>query len=252
MLKEIIHSQRLQNGRFPQLMADVVRFVRQPHDDVKELPTRDKVVNTAVLLIVKIVLSLIIAGIVGIFYEVQNKSDQSLAARFTPVVYLLLGTFFFPVLEETTYRLSLRFKPVHFALTMGAFTYTVVTKIIYQTRHSDFETALGVRLTAVLVVAVLTYLITSRTAVKARLQIFWQTHFRAIYYFSAVAFAWIHIFNFELNALNLLLLPILTLPQLISGLLVGYVRINYGFVYNLASHSATNFLFILLSFIPLD
>ena len=220
MLKEIIQPQRFKNSRAIQLLESVIQFVRQPQANVQQIPVRDKVVNTAVLLLLKIVLSLIIASIVGVFYEVENQSDQSLAARFTPFVYLMLGTFFFPVLEEITYRLSLKFKPSYLALTMGAFAYTLVTKVVYQTRHSDFETALGVRLTAVLFVAGLVYLMASRTAVKTRLQTFWQTHFRAIYYVSAVAFAWMHIFNFELSWLHLALLPVLTLPQLIRWIIL--------------------------------
>lgn len=253
MFKKTTLQQPIRQNRVLILLNDVLQFVRQPVYDVQQtLRTREKVINTAVLLLVKIMASLTIALVMGAIYDVENQSSQSLTERFSPFAYLLLATLFFPLLEEATYRLSLKFKPSYLAITIGAATYTIVTKVVYQTKHSDFETALGMRLAVVAAAALITYLIVSRAAISQTLAQVWQRHFRVIYYVTAVAFAWVHIFNFELSPLNLLLMPLITLPQLISGFLVGYVRVNYGFIYNLASHGLTNLLFTLLAYIPLD
>jgi hypothetical protein len=71
---------------------------------------------------------------------------------------------------------------------------------------------------------------------------FFARHFRWFYWGSALAFAGIHLSNFtEGNAL--FLLP-LTLPQLLLGLILGYVRVHFGIWANTAFHAAHNSLFI--------
>lgn len=99
---------------------------------------------------------------------------------------------------------------------------------------------------------IIVYIISNRNSIKSKLGVFWGQHFRWIYYLSCIGFAWLHIFNFELNTTNLLLLPILTLPQLFSATIAGYTRIAFGFRYPLVVHMATNFIFTLLAFLPLD
>jgi hypothetical protein len=42
-----------------------------------------------------------------------------------------------------------------------------------------------------------------------------------------MSFAWLHIFNFEMNLTNILWLPILTLPQLFSATIAGYTRVAF-------------------------
>lgn len=76
---------------------------------------------------------------------------------------------------------------------------------------------------------------------------FWKNNFKWIYYASSVIFAWLHVLNFETNLINTLLMPILTLPQLLSGLIAGYLRVKFGFVYPLVLHICTNSLLIGLS-----
>jgi len=94
------------------------------------------------------------------------------------------------------------------------------------------------------------YVIVRRKRIKTILSDFWKHNFKLIYYLSCIGFAWMHIFNFELNTTNLLLLPILTLPQLFSATIAGYTRIAFGFRYPLLLHMATNLLVLSLSFIP--
>lgn len=69
---------------------------------------------------------------------------------------------------------------------------------------------------------------------------FWKNNFRWILYISCFGFAWVHIFNYELTLEHLLLMPIITLPKLVSALCYGYVRVNYGFVYSFAIHICNN------------
>jgi len=98
----------------------------------------------------------------------------------------------------------------------------------------------------------LAYVLYSRKNLKSAIERGWKKHFRMIYYFSCVSFAWLHIFNFELNLINLLWLPILTLPQLFSATIAGYTRVAFGFQYPLLVHMITNMFFLSLTFLPID
>jgi membrane protease YdiL (CAAX protease family) len=71
---------------------------------------------------------------------------------------------------------------------------------------------------------------------------FFERHFRWFYFLSTFAFASVHLANFaEGNAL--ILLP-LTLPQLLLGLILGYVRVQFGLWAGVLLHAAHNSLFV--------
>jgi hypothetical protein len=175
-----------------------------------------------------------------------------MSERFGPFMLLLIGGFILPLFEEVTFRLSLKFKPIYFALSSGTFMYYIFTKAIFKSKLSLVDDTFIYRVIIALVSMLLIYAFVRREKVKIVLDCFWKNNFRYIYYGSCISFAWLHIFNFELNITNLLLLPILTLPQFFSSTIAGYTRIAFGFRYPLVIHMATNFIFTLLTFIPLD
>lgn len=86
-----------------------------------------------------------------------------------------------------------------------------------------------------------TYLLDSylkRPAVFTRINQFWQRKFRQVFYVIAVLYAFSKIIDDVgmLTHWQLLLLPVLLLPGLVSGLYFGYVRMNYGFWYAVGVH----------------
>jgi hypothetical protein len=173
-----------------------------------------------------------------------------MSERFSPLLLLLVGAIILPTFEEIAFRLSLKFKPIYLALSAGTFTYYFITKAVFKTKLSIVDETFGYRVLMGVLLMMITYAIVRRERVKTALNDFWKHNFRLIYYLSCVGFAWIHIFNFELNTTNLLLLPVLTLPQLFSATIAGYTRIAFGFRYPLLLHMATNLLVFSLSFVP--
>lgn len=80
-----------------------------------------------------------------------------------------------------------------------------------------------------------------------RLQIgYYRTkpYFKFLYYTSALLFGWVHIFNFEFTSSHYVFIPIITLPQTVLGLILGYVRINYGFWYGVLLHFMYNIVLV--------
>lgn len=235
------------------LSLDLFHFMVKPYSEPpNSKSTKEKTHETIGLFFIKIFFSLTIASLLQFIYEPENLASVSMSERFGPLMLLLVGGVILPLFEEITFRLSLTFKPIYLALSSGTFMYYIFTKAVFKSSLSLVDDTFIYRVTIALTSMLLIYTFVRREKVKIVLDRFWKNNFRYIYYGSCVSFAWLHIFNFELNITNLLLLPILTLPQLFSASIAGYTRIAFGFKYPLAIHMATNLLFTLLAFIPLD
>ena len=238
---------------YKSLLVDLVSFIKSPKNKSQiEKSITHKIYDIIGLFFIKVVFSISVASLLQFIYEPENLTSVSMAERFSPLLLLLVGGFILPVFEEVTFRLSLKFNPVYFALTSGSSTYYILTKAVFKSRLSLIDETFGFRLIIAIAVVLIMYIVSRKKNVKIILQNFWHGHFRVIYYFSCVSFAWLHIFNFELNLLNLSLLPILTLPQLFSATIAGYTRVAFGFKYPLLLHITTNILFLSLTFLPLD
>ena len=69
-----------------------------------------------------------------------------------------------------------------------------------------------------------------------------RPNFSILVYISFISFGLAHITNFEIvNEKQYLLAPLLTIPQLISGVFLCYIRINYGLLFSIALHFSNNF-----------
>ncbi len=235
------------------LVKDLVDFIQAPQLIQNETKsTKEKVYDAIGLLLIKLVFSVTVALVLGAFYEPENLTDAAMSERFTPVVYLMVGGIILPLFEEVCFRLSLRFNPVYLGLSGGALGYYLVTKGFFRTKLSLVDETFWLRVCIAIGVGLLVFLMTRNAGIKKRLAQFWSEHFRWIYYISCLSFAWLHIFNFKMQLMTLILLPVITLPQLFSASIAGYLRTAFGFRYPMVMHMATNLLFISLSFLPLD
>lgn len=233
---------------FKQSITDFLLFVGYPKTfHYKKLSVTQKISVSFFLLLVKFAFSLLIAGLIGIFYEPKNLTDQSMSDRFSPVVYLAVGGLILPFFEEALFRLSLIFKPIYLSLSLACGIYYVSTKILFNSKLSLIDETFLIRIILALAVGMISFLIFRKYLIARFLTKFWKNNFRLIYYTSTIIFAWLHVFNFEPSLKNLLLTPILTLPQLSSGLISGYLRVRFGFLYPLILHVGTNSILIGLS-----
>ncbi len=65
-------------------------------------------------------------------------------------------------------------------------------------------------------------------------------YFPLAFYLSVFAFGLVHIFNFEGYKDYLWLAPFLVLPQLISGVFLGFIRVRMGLIHSIVLHAAFN------------
>jgi hypothetical protein len=76
-----------------------------------------------------------------------------------------------------------------------------------------------------------------------------------LFHGSALAFAAVHLYNFRLNHMELFLLPLLVLPQWVTGLVLGWIRVRRGIGASMCLHALFNggpllLLGIILHFAP--
>lgn len=235
------------------LINDLSTFIVSPkYKTGQEKSKRNKVYDTIGLFLIKVVFSVVVASLLQFIYDPENLTSTSMAERFSPLLLLLVGGIVLPLFEEITFRLSLKFNPSYLALTTGGFTYYILTKAVFKSRLSLVDDTFWYRVISTIIIVLIAYVVCSRKTVNVNAQRFWERHFRMIYYLSCLSFAWLHIFNFELSLVNLLWMPILTLPQLFSATIAGYTRVAFGFQYPLLVHMITNIFFLSLTFLPFD
>ncbi len=144
-----------------------------------------------------------------------------------------------PILEELCFRLPLRnfFKNIFFPLSL-LFYYI-------------FKTVFGVPITialSILVVAI-PYIPNVIERHEKKVNELISKYFPLLFYCIVLAFGFIHLTNFEnLRIEHFLLSPIIVLFQLLMGLLLGFVRVQYrwGIFYSIAVHAGFNSVPILI------
>jgi hypothetical protein len=70
-------------------------------------------------------------------------------------------------------------------------------------------------------------------------------YFGIIFYFTAIVFGMLHFLNYEYNHSHLLFAPFIVMSQIWGGLVLGYIRIKYGFWYGFLNHALFNFFCII-------
>ncbi|RBN51697.1 CPBP family intramembrane glutamic endopeptidase [Flavobacterium psychrolimnae] len=198
--------------------TDLISFLKNPSDEAgPELSIALKFKSVISLLIIEIplmaVLILLISGLETLgFIDSDNHKILDMIKSYPVVLLLVLTVVIGPLIEEFIFRLYLRYKnnyALHFLISIVS-----LTGVRNEQKAETFFISL------------------------------WKKRYKFIFYFSAVIFGLIHISNYEFSYTILLLTPILVAPQIISGLIIGYLRVRNGFISGLLLHSLHNAFFI--------
>ena len=73
-----------------------------------------------------------------------------------------------------------------------------------------------------------------------------ENFYRYYVYLSALLFGFMHFSNYTTSANAVYYILFLTAPQILAGLILSYVRINYGFWFGCLLHCFNNFIFVSL------
>lgn len=147
-----------------------------------------------------------------------------------------------PILEEFIFRINLRHSILNLSLFLAAITY-LLTGVI-----SDYVISIWIRLIMSFFLWIIYYELFVELFDR-NIQTSWNRYSLIFFYVSLFSFGFSHIFNYQLSCKLLIYLPIITLPQTISGITLAYIRIKYGILYSILLHSTSNAFSLLLGII---
>jgi hypothetical protein len=147
---------------------------------------------------------------------------------------VLLG----PLLEEVAFRLAMRFRLRNVIIGVLAFTAYMTQAAFPIAENISPKGPMYLYIFSGLLLALFLF---SCLKYQTRVAHWWTARFPVVFYIASVAFAAIHIFNFEEFPLRVILLaPLITLPQFVLGLGMGYLRMRFGFWYGYFFHVLNN------------
>lgn len=205
-------------------LLQFLSFLKNPKDEVP-LPTtiasKFKIVLSFFLLEIPVmlVLILIIGGLENAkLINTDNHSIETLLKTVPTTALFFLVIIIAPLFEELIFRLYLRYET---NLLIGAsirFSYLFFDR----EKAAQFDLAMNSK---------------------------WSWFYPKIFYFSALLFGLVHLVNFEITPAILLLSPIIVAPQIVLGLVIGYLRVRHGFWTGFMMHAFHNFVFVGISVI---
>jgi membrane protease YdiL (CAAX protease family) len=210
-----------------------LQFIKYPEssDEFHEFSIKEFFKLCLFYFLAVIVIAIMIAPFASLGLVPPNKNSL-LAENFEPLALFFYMVLIGPFFEEAIFRLNLKTNKINLIssllIFLGFLAYQFFTKNSVGYLY---------KITLVFIVVILIF------HLKYFVKLNEKKHFKLMFYFSAVAFGFMHVFNFgELTLTTLLLFPLITMPQIIMGFICGYLRINYGFIYGLGFHSIINFI----------
>lgn len=154
---------------------------------------------------------------------------------FTPLQFMLMAVFLAPPLEEFIFRLPMRYSKRNLriwlffvALLILAFQYII---------------------SLILLALWLYWMIFGKTRkFEVKVMRFYRRYGVVIFWCFTLAFAAVHLSNFSMDTLPAHLYLIAIVPQIITGILLGVVRLRLGFWWAMLLHALFNLIVSLLSF----
>jgi hypothetical protein len=171
-------------------------------------------------------------GIIGLL-TAKLVGITRLPINFSIYQKIIYAIILAPILEEMLLRLLLVFTKKNLVIFIVVLT---IISIIYLLRGKQMFLAF----------AILVSLSSILYLYHSRCYSFLKNHYRIFFYLSAIIFGLLHIFNFTgINWNNFIFTPLLVLPQLFVGLILGYIRTQYGFKYGVLFHAMINLAILL-------
>ncbi|WP_323016905.1 type II CAAX prenyl endopeptidase Rce1 family protein [Castellaniella sp.] len=141
-----------------------------------------------------------------------------------------------PIVEELTFRYALR-RP-------AMLWWFVPLMVAILVQGAGATSILMAAVALLLVLAPLWYPATHRWRAGWAASWRWRRRMRwaypLLFHAAALAFAAVHLYNFRMTSMNLVLLPLLVLPQWVTGLVLGWMRVKRGIGASMALHAIFN------------
>jgi len=181
---------------------------------------------------------LIIMPFILLLADTSTNVISDIKGQNTGIRSFLLIVLLVPLVEELIFRLPLIFRPIFLGISSGAIALMLSGQLFAaQEIMSAGLTILCQISISILIAFVIYYLCLKKYDIIQR---FYSKYLNYLVWFTILSFAFLHILNFNITDKNLILLPFLTLTQLVGGLIMAYSRLRFGFVFAVGYHASCN------------
>jgi|GEM_PF-3139849 len=208
-------------------MTDFLAFSKNPrHIDCTE---KWNSIITLQFLILFIILGSLASGLPYILSKFLMIGDK--ISNLTFQQRMIQGLLIAPVTEELIFRLLLKEKKVYFLINAVTCTAIIIVAAIT-----------GNNISAIIFIIILG--ITTTIAVihiKGISDLYSPHNYKYLYWCAILLYGLLHGLNFRFtNYWYTLLIPFLTMPQIVLGFILSYIRVKYGILFSVIFHFIVN------------
>jgi len=164
-----------------------------------------------------------IASIVSSLLGLTSKVQQLTMPE------IFYGVLLAPVIEEVYFRLIYVFNKRNLIIILSASVLFGINFMVDENLLKSLIFSAVIILTIILIIKI------------NRSRAIFYKHFGFFFYFIAGLFAIIHLGNFIGLSFNYVILGLLmVIPQFFAGIILGYIRVRFGFIYAIVFHTIVN------------
>lgn len=218
-----------------QVINDFLTYVRKPLYIAEDtsMSKSEKFRYLSKVLLCKLALIFVLAPI--IYFTKKFTGAKSTAWDDTWSMYAFV-VIIAPIVEETIFRGALHYSRWSIAL-FASFFMGIFAKYIGINERINIP--LGFVYFACAVLFPIFYFVSK--PLDGFFKTFWTKYFSYIFHLVAIGFGLIHLSNYTGISNYLFAVPLVT-SQIISGYVLGFVRMKFGLSYSIAFHAAWNFI----------
>lgn len=210
---------------FNLVKMEIIEYIIRPELKQIRKPTLLNFVVLAFCYIIVLIPLSIVEYLISIKFNISHHLIEN-----KTVGLILFGVFIAPVYEEIIFRLLLKLDKKN----IGVFTVTILTLIFL----SFFKNKLiYLFFLSVLLITIFSFFFFFKRKCKS----FVNDNHKYFYWGSSILFGILHAANFSGNIYLIISLSLfLGSPQIVLGFILGYIRMNYGFLYGILFHIIIN------------
>lgn len=232
------------------MMKELIQFCIKPQSNkAKVVKFQQKLNITFKLLLLDIIISVITvfpASFILRTFEINRIPAFEIFDRsfFESILgWFLLVVFITPILEELSTRLFLNYSKLNVVISS---IFNIGLLYFFFNTSKLYYWIIVVLCLMLMVVAVL--LLRKSYHSTNKIQDYLSSHFNYVFYFSVILFSVYHALDYHFEGIvGGLLVIVLILPKIISGCILGFVRVRLGFIWGIALHVIINAVFFLVS-----
>ena len=216
---------------------DAIKFIRVPKEELSNDETIYKTILEFTLIFLMCfglsVISLFITEFLRNLELIPSYTREWSDATKKVRDNILYAAVMFPILEEIAFRLYLKRTVLNVFVSVLFMAYMISSAFIFKTSHFSLENYGLPRIFLSISVALIALFIYKKRVFSLK--------FKHLYYLSALLFGLVHIYNYDYTNTEVLIFVVaICMPQIISGLFLGYVRIKYGIIGAIILHGLLN------------